>query len=85
MSARRAVSCSDRVNSGVLSGTPTQAGTFGFVVQASNGVGTAPYQSLSVFFAPNQTITFDPLPNRTIGSPAFRLTATASSGRIVSA
>ncbi len=36
-----------------------------------------------MFFAPNQTITFDPLPDRIIGSPPFRLTATASSGLTV--
>jgi len=65
---------------GVLSGTPSRAGAFPGLIQASNSVGISPTQSYSIFITPNQTITFAPLPNRSLNSPPFVLSATASSG-----
>lgn len=65
---------------GVLSGTPSRAGAFPGLIQATNGVGVSPTQSYSIFIPPNQTITFAPLPNRSLNSPPFALSATATSG-----
>jgi hypothetical protein len=70
------------VNSGtgVISGTPSYPGTFPGQFRVSNGIGFGTIQDYSIFIAPNQTITFDPLPNRAPGTPPFTVSATASSG-----
>jgi hypothetical protein len=65
---------------GVLSGIPTRAGTFAGQVLANNGVPPNAVQSFSIFIAPNQTINFPAIANRTLGSAPFALVATASSG-----
>ena len=70
--------------SGLISGTPSYAGTFTGQFRASNGLGLGAYQSFSIVIAPNQTISFGPLPDRASGSPTFTVSATASSGLPVS-
>jgi hypothetical protein len=65
---------------GVISGTPTYAGTFPGQFLASNGIGPGTFQNYSIFIVPNQTIAFAPLPDRTLGSPPFTVSAAASSG-----
>ena len=65
---------------GVISGTPTSAGTYQGQFLASNGVGAGALQNYTIVIAPNQTISFAALSNRALGTPPFALTATASSG-----
>lgn len=71
--------------SGVISGTPTTAGSSSVQVTATNGAGTSTPASLNFVIAKsNQTITFNALANRQYGDANFNLTATASSGLAVS-
>lgn len=69
-------------SNGVLSGTPTSAGSYTFAVSASNSIGTAPQQSFSVTIAasgissppsdsaaPPVISSSSPLPPATQGSP----------------
>jgi hypothetical protein len=68
--------------SGVISGTPTVAGTSSITVNASNGAGTSASPATINFNIAkgNQTITFGTLANRAYGDASFTLGATASSG-----
>jgi 6-phosphogluconolactonase (cycloisomerase 2 family) len=64
---------------GIISGTPTQGGTFSVAVGATNGSGTGS-GTLVITVAPAvQTITFAPPPTLVVGQPVT-LSATASSG-----
>jgi cyclophilin family peptidyl-prolyl cis-trans isomerase len=57
-------------STGVISGTPTTAGTYsGIVVTASNGIGAAPTQTIS--------ITVDQIPSITSAAPAAGIVGTA--------
>ncbi|WP_396152498.1 YDG domain-containing protein [Flavobacterium sp.] len=70
---------------GVISGTPTTAGSSSVDVTATNGSGTSTAATLSFVIAKgNQTITFNTLANRQYGDANFNLSATASSGLTVS-
>lgn len=71
--------------SGVISGTPTVAGTSSITVNASNGAGTSASPATINFNIAkgNQTITFGTLANRAYGDASFTLGATASSGLTV--
>ncbi len=72
-------------NTGLLSGTPTAAATYSGTITAANGVLPNASQTFAITIALNaQSITFDPLANRTIGDPAFTLSASATSGLPVS-
>ncbi len=56
---------------------------------ANTGVGTPPYADMGAYEFPtnsprDQTITFDPLPSRTLGEAPFALSASATSGLPVS-
>lgn len=69
---------------GIISGTPTTAGSSSVEVTATNGSGTSTPATLNFVIAlGNQTITFGALTNRQIGDANFNLTATASSGLTV--
>jgi hypothetical protein len=62
--------------SGALSGTPIEAGTFNGVVSADNGVPPAGQQAFSITIAKaTQAISFDPLPDRALGSGPFTMSA----------
>ena len=69
---------------GVISGTPTTAGTFTVTLGATNGAGTATGTlTLTVAAATaktSQTITFGALANKTVGDAPFTVSATANSG-----
>lgn len=70
---------------GLISGTPTQVGTFAIGVTASNGGGTSPAATITITIGQaSQTITFGALASKVYGDAAFALTATASSGLTVS-
>ncbi len=70
---------------GLISGTPSIAGSFNGTITASNSVTPATTQNFSITIAPaNQTIAFDALANKTYGDPPFTVSATASSGLAVS-
>jgi hypothetical protein len=49
-----------------------------------SAIAAGDYHSLALVELMNQTITFDPLPNKTYGDPDFTVSATASSGLAVS-
>ncbi|CAH1088188.1 FG-GAP-like repeat-containing protein [Candidatus Nitrotoga sp. 1052] len=69
---------------GLISGTPSTAGSFNGTITASNGVAPAATQNFSITIAPaNQTITFGALTNKTYGDSPFTVSATASSGLAV--
>lgn len=71
-------------STGVISGTPTTAGSSSVQVTATNGTGTSDPATLDFVIAlGNQTITFNALANRQYGDANFNLTATASSGLTV--
>jgi len=72
-------------STGILSGTPTAAGSSIFSVTATNSAGTSP--AVSITFGTSltaQTITFGSLTEKIVGAAAFNLTATTSSGLTVS-
>ncbi|UPT71489.1 MAG: T9SS sorting signal type C domain-containing protein [Flavobacterium sp. JAD_PAG50586_2] len=70
---------------GVLSGTPTQIGTFNVDFTATNPGGTSPAATISITInQASQTITFGALSAVTYGDAPFALTGTASSGLTVS-
>lgn len=71
---------------GVISGTPTAAGTFAVQVRITDDNGaTAITSSFSIVVAKaTQSITFGALANKTMGQAAFAVSATASSGNAVS-
>ena len=72
---------------GIISGTPSAAGTFTGSVSAINGsVSPSPSQAFSIVIGTfaGQAISFGSLGNRVFGTGAFGVTATASSGLPVS-
>jgi RHS repeat-associated protein len=71
-------------STGLISGTPTQTGTFTVTIGATNagGTGTAPLSL--VISAASQTITFGAIPSKATNDAPFALAATASSGLPVS-
>jgi len=70
--------------SGLISGTPTQVGTFNVDFTATNAGGTSSPATISITInQASQTITFGTLANVTYGDAPFALTATASSGLTV--
>ncbi|WP_410816491.1 putative Ig domain-containing protein [Micromonospora sp. 050-3] len=54
-------------STGLLSGTPTTAGTFGFTVRVLDASGQAATQALSIVIAPLPTLTFPPPPQGQVG------------------
>ena len=65
---------------GVISGTPTAAGTFNVTLSATNGAGTSATKTLVITIAKaNQVITFGVLAAKDITDPDFDLTATSTS------
>lgn len=72
------------LTSGIISGTPTTAGSSSVQVTATNATGTSDPATLNFEIATaNQTITFAALVNRQYGDANFNLTGTASSGLTV--
>jgi hypothetical protein len=70
---------------GLISGTPTQVGTFAVGITATNGGGTSAPATITIIIGQaSQTITFGALTSKVYGDAAFALTATASSGLTVS-
>jgi hypothetical protein len=70
---------------GLISGTPTQVGTFAVGITATNGGGTSAPATITITIGQaSQTITFGALTSKVYGDAAFALTATASSGLTVS-
>jgi hypothetical protein len=70
--------------SGLISGTPTQMGSFNVSISATNAGGTDT-QTLALSVAQGtQSITFGALASKVYGNANFSLTGTASSGLIVS-
>ena len=68
------------LTSGVLSGTPTNAGTFNFTVTASDTVGSSGSQALSVTINPAVTVTLATLPDWTLGKTGYSQTITSANG-----
>ncbi len=69
---------------GVISGTPTTVGTFAGMLTAANGVSPDAMQSFAIAIAPaSQSITFNALGSRALGSAPFTIGASASSGLAV--
>ena len=68
---------------GLISGTPSSAGTNSVVLVASNSFGTVSQNVSLVVSRGNQSIIFGTLPIKYVGDAAFNLTATASSGLTV--
>jgi mono/diheme cytochrome c family protein len=72
-------------STGVLSGTPTQAGSFPLTLGVSNGVMPNASQSFTLTVAKaSQTISFDNPGTRTLGAGAVALAAVATSSLAVS-
>lgn len=70
---------------GLISGTPTQVGTFLVSVTATNVGGTSAAAIITITIGQaSQTIAFGALASKVYGDTAFALTATASSGLTVS-
>ena len=66
---------------GLISGTPSSAGTSAGVITASNGNNPPAAQAFSIVVAQlAQTITFGSIANRSLGTPPFTLSPTSSSG-----
>ena len=65
---------------GVISGTPTAAGTFNVTLSAANATGTDSSKTLVITIAKaNQVITFGVLAGKDITDPDFNLSATSTS------
>lgn len=73
-------------STGAITGTPTTAGTYSTVFNATNGSGTSTSNAtLTITIAKgNQTITFNPLGSVVYGTVPGNLTATSTSGLTVS-
>jgi len=66
---------------GLLSGTPTNVGTYAGIFSVSNGSPPDAQQSFSITMAmPAQTITFNPISDQSINARAASVSAAASSG-----
>ena len=71
-------------SSGVISGTPTTAGSFSADIVASNGTASSPATFGFTIAQGSQTINFGLIPSMPVSDPPYTLTATASSGLPVS-
>ncbi|AWI25957.1 YDG domain-containing protein [Flavobacterium pallidum] len=70
-------------NTGVISGTPTQAGSFNVTLSATNAAGTGT-ATLSLTVAKGtQTIVFNTLPTKEFSDPDFTLTAISATEVII--
>ena len=69
--------------SGLISGTPTVAGTYTVSISATNITGTDTKSLELTIGKGNQTITFGTLANKTYGDASFTLNGTATSGLTV--
>ncbi|UMY65509.1 YDG domain-containing protein [Flavobacterium sp. HJ-32-4] len=69
-------------NSGVISGTPTQAGTFNVTISATNAAGTGTKTLVVTVAKGTQSITFDPLADKDVSDPDFTLVATSATAAI---
>ncbi len=67
----------------VVTHTYPAAGMYSAVVTATNSVSQLTAATPVSITKANQTITFSPLPDKTLGDPPFTITATASSGLAV--
>jgi hypothetical protein len=67
-------------STGVISGTPTAAGTFPATVGATNGAGTVSATLTFTIAQGSQTISFGALANKTYGDADFSVSATSTSG-----
>jgi hypothetical protein len=67
-------------SSGVLSGTPTAAGSYTFTVMATDTVGATATQTYTVVINPAVTINTTTLPAWTVNQPGYGQTITASGG-----
>ncbi|MGK4567524.1 YDG domain-containing protein [Flavobacterium sp. 3HN19-14] len=67
---------------GVISGTPTVAGTFNVTISATNGAGTGSATLVITVAKANQVITFNALPGKDISDPDFVLTATSATSAV---
>jgi subtilisin-like proprotein convertase family protein len=65
---------------GVITGTPAAAGSFGVALSATNAAGTGTADLVLTIAKGSQTITFGALPDKNYGDAPFALSATASSG-----
>lgn len=70
--------------SGLLSGTPTGAGSYSFTVSASNSAGVNTRSITLLIAKATQSVSFGTLSGKTYGDAAFAVSATASSGLAVS-
>lgn len=68
---------------GVISGTPTQAGTFNVTISATNAAGTGTATLVLTIAKAAQTIIFDPLPTKDVADPDFVLSATSATEAII--
>jgi uncharacterized repeat protein (TIGR03803 family) len=66
-------------SSGILSGTPSTAGTFSFTVTATDSLGATAIRSFTVTMNPRVTLRTDPLPPGAIGK-AYNQTIAAGGG-----
>jgi FG-GAP-like repeat/Putative Ig domain/FG-GAP repeat/Beta-propeller repeat len=72
-------------NSGLIAGTPFVGGTFAGMLTATNGTHPDATQSFAITIAlAAQSIAFNALSDRALGSPPFAVSATATSGLMVS-
>ncbi|RYZ26587.1 MAG: hypothetical protein EOP49_43255, partial [Sphingobacteriales bacterium] len=67
-------------SSGLISGTPTTAGSYSATITASNGTVSAPATFNFSVAQGSQTISFGLIPTMPVSDPPYTLTATASSG-----
>ncbi|MEV4495768.1 putative Ig domain-containing protein [Micromonospora arborensis] len=71
-------------STGLLSGTPTAAGTFDFTVRVLDASGQAATQALSIVIAPLPTLTFPPPPQGQVGiAYSAQLTVNGGTGPFV--
>jgi N-acetylneuraminic acid mutarotase len=71
-------------SNGLLSGAPTTVGTYDFTVTATDANNCSGSTNYTLIAKADQTITFAPLANKTLGDAPFTVNATASSGLAVS-
>jgi len=67
---------------GVISGTPTQAGTFNVTISATNAAGTGSKVLVLTIAKGTQVITFDPLSDKDVADADFALVATSATSAI---
>jgi uncharacterized repeat protein (TIGR03803 family) len=67
-------------SSGVLSGTPTTAGSYSFLVSATDTVGAVAFQWYAITISPPITITTPSLANWIVNQPGYSQTVSATGG-----